>query len=100
MVITQLLEGGEVSGSRLDLLVQVIFELPAKDFGSQHFRQDRSNPQGNPGAPAFGAQAPEGLEQGDVGFGRGLVEPIHAVGPVAVADDIRQMGMEHKGEIS
>ncbi len=100
MLIPQTLEGGQVIGGRLDLLVQVVLELPAKDFGRQHFRQDGGDPQGNPGAAAFGAQAVEGLEQGDVRFGRGLVEPIHAVGPAAVADDVRQMGMEHKGEIS
>ena len=100
MLIPQLLEGGQVIPGRLDLVVQVVLELLAKDLGGQHFRQDGGDPQGNPGAAAFGAQAVEGLEQGDVGFGRGLVEPIHAVGPAAVADDVREMGMEHKGEIS
>ena len=100
MVIPQLLEGGQVLPGRLDLVVQVVLELLAKDLGGQHFRQDGGDPQGNPGAVAFGAQAVEGLEQGDVRFGRGLVEPIHAVGPAAVADDVREMGMEHKREIS
>ena len=57
-------------------------------------------PRVTPDLRPFGAQAVEGLEQGDVGFGRGLVEPIHPVGPAAVADDVREMRMEHKGEIS
>ena len=52
MVIPQLLEGGQVIGGRLDLLVQVVLELLAEDFGGQHFRQDGGNPQGNPGAAA------------------------------------------------
>ena len=100
MLISQLLEGGQVILGRLDLFVQVVLELLAKDVGGQHLRQNGGDSQGNPGFEAFGAQAVEGLEQGDVRFGRGLVEPIHAVGPAAVADDVREMGMEHKGEIS
>jgi hypothetical protein len=100
MLIPQLLEGGQVIGGRLNLLVEVVLELLAKDLGCQHFRQDGGDPQGNPGAAAFGAQAAEGRKQRDVRFGGSLVEPIHPVGPAAVTDDVREMGMEHKGEIS
>ncbi len=100
MPIPQLLKSGQVIGGCLNLLIQVVLELPAKDLGCQHFRQDGGDPQGNPGAAPFRPQAVEGLEQGDIGLGRSLVEPIHPVGPAAVTDDVGEMRMEHKGEIS
>ena len=100
MLIAQLLKGGDVVPGRLDFVLQVVVELPLENVGGQHLRQDGGDPQGHPGGQAVGGQTVEGLEQGDIGLRRGFVEPIHAVGPAAVADDVREVGMEHKGEVS
>ena len=40
----------------------------------------------------------EDAEEREVGFGGGLVEPLHAVRPGAVVDDVGQMGVQGEGE--
>ncbi len=100
VVVPQPLEGIQIIPGRLDLVIQVFLKLFLEGGRSQHLRQDGGDPQGDPGSQALLLQAVEDLEQRDVGLGRRFVEPVHAVGPTAVADDVGQMGMEHKGEIS
>jgi hypothetical protein len=40
----------------------------------------------------------EDAEEGKVGFGGGFMEPLNAMGPGAVVDDVGQMGVEGEGE--
>ena len=37
-------------------------------------------------------------KQGQIGLSSGLVEPLNAMGPGSVVDDIRKVGMEREGE--
>ena len=49
---------------------------------------------------AVALEATEHAEQWEVGFGGRLVQPLHAVRPGAVVDDVRQVGVQGEGQIS
>ncbi len=47
---------------------------------------------------AVALEIAEDAEERKVGFGGGFVEPLDAVGPGAVVDDVGEMGVESEGE--
>ena len=49
---------------------------------------------------AVALEISEHAEQREIGFGGGFVQPLHAVGPGAVVDDVGQMRVQGEGEKS
>ena len=47
---------------------------------------------------AVALEGAEDTEEGKVGFGSGFKEPLHAMGPGAVVDDVGQMRVKREGE--
>jgi hypothetical protein len=49
---------------------------------------------------AIALKPAEDAEEREIGLGGGFEEPLHAVGPCAVVDDVRQMSVQGEGEKS
>jgi hypothetical protein len=52
------------------------------------------------GGNAVALQAGEHAQQGEIGFGRDLVQPLNAMGPGAVVDDVGQVGVEGQRQVA
>ena len=64
------------------------------------FEQDGGEVEVAVEADAVALEVGEDAEQREIGFGGGFEEPLHAVGPGAVVDDVRQMSVQGEGEKS
>src|SRR5439155_19174917 len=62
------------------------------------FRQHRGEIEGPLGRDAVGDEAMRCLQQRQVALEGGLAEPVAAMGPAAVIDHHRKMGMKYEGE--
>src|SRR5213078_5214584 len=62
-------------------------------------RQHRRESDRQRGRRPFGGQLLEPLQEREVGVQRGLAQPVAAVGPAAVIEDVRQMTVEREDEL-
>jgi hypothetical protein len=81
-----------------DLPSQVFRELGNEIWMGKLFQQDGGEADIEVRRNAIALQTAEDTEQGQVGFGGCFVQPLNAVGPSAVIDDVRQMRMQSESE--
>src|SRR2546421_7319523 len=75
--------------------LQFAAEGGARKLVRQHRRESDRQRGGRP----FGGQLLEPLQEREVGVQRGLAQPVAAVGPAAVIEDVRQMTVEREDEL-
>ncbi len=93
--------GGEVGlvlAGGDDLALDVLGELGLEDRVGELLQQDGREVQIAVQADAIGLQPAQDAQQRQVGLGGGFVQPLHAVRPGAVVDDVGQMSVQRKGE--
>ena len=93
-------EEGFVFAGGDDLAAEVVGELGDEDGVRELLEQDGGEIEIAVETDLVALEIFEDAEQREVGFGSGFVEPLHAVGPRAVVDDVGQMRMQGEGEES
>ena len=83
-----------------NLSLQVLRELRDKRRMRKLLEQDRGEIQIALKSYPVPFQMAENSKQRKVGFGGGFVEPLHSVRPGSMMNDVRQMSMQRKGEIT
>ncbi len=82
----------------LDLLVEVLVEVVEHVRVGQLLGQNRRDAQRQMKPDAFVAQVVQGLQQGDIGFAGGFVNPFFAVRPASGQSGIGKMAVQHERE--
>ena len=91
-------EEGLVFARGDDLAREVVGELGDEDGVGELLEQDGGEIEVAVEADVVALEVFEHAEEREVGFGGGFVEPLHAVRPGAVIDDIGQMRVQGEGE--
>src|SRR5207244_3824969 len=65
----------------------------------QLIRENRSESNGQRRWRALGGQLLYPLQEGEIGVERGLAQPVAAVGPAAVIEDVREVTVEREDEL-
>ena len=91
-------EEGLVFSGGGDLAVEVVGELGEEDGVGELLEEDGGEVEVAVEADAVALEIAEHAEEREVGFGGGLVEPLHAVRPGAVVDHVGEVGVEGEGE--
>ena len=100
VVVAGLDEEGLVLARGDDLAGEVVGELGDEDGVGELLEQDGGEIEVAVEADAVALEVAEHAEQREVGFGGGFVQPLHAVRPGAVVDDVGQMRVQGEGEKS
>ncbi len=98
--LSRLQEEGFIFSRGVDLAEQIFCELRDENGMGELLKQDRGEIEIAMEVDAVALEIAEDAEERKVGFGGGFVEPLHAVRPGAVVDDVGQMGVQGKGEKS
>jgi hypothetical protein len=93
-------EEGLVFAGGDDLAGQVVGKLRNEDRVGELFEEDRGEIEVAVEADVVALEVFEDAEKREVGLGSGLVEPLHAVGPGTVIDDVRQVCVQGEGQES
>jgi hypothetical protein len=93
-------EEGFVFAGGDDLAVEIVGELGDEDGVRELLEEDWREIEVAVKTDAVALQIFEDAEEREIGFSCGFVEPLHAVRPSAVIDDIGQMRMQGEGEKS
>ena len=93
-------EVGLVFAGGDDLALEVVGELGAEDGVGELLEEDGGEIEVAVERDAVALEVAEDAEQRKVGFGGGFVEPLDAMRPGAVVDDIGQVGVQRQGEES
>ena len=93
-------EEGLVFAGGDDFAVEVVGELGDEDGVGELLEQDGREIEVAVEADVVALEVFEHAEEREIGFGGGFVEPLHAVGPGAVIDDVGQMRVQGEGEKS
>ncbi len=98
--VVELADGEEVGlvfAGGEDLALEVAGEVGFED-GVSELLEDGREIEAAVEGDAVALEIAEDLEQREVGFGGGFMEPFDAMRPGAVVDDPREMGVEREGE--
>ncbi len=97
------LAGGGERGGRLvaseEALGEERLHLRDERRACQLVGEHRRDADGDRGGDSVGLEPAELFDQGDVGVERGLAEPVAAVGPAAVVQDVGQMTVQRENEV-
>ncbi len=93
-------EEGLVFAGGDDLAVEVVGELGDEDGVGELLEKDGREIEVAVEADAVALEVFEDAEEREIGFGGGFVEPLHAVRPGAVIDDVGQVRVQGEGEKS
>jgi uncharacterized protein YkwD len=85
------LEGGLVFPGGDDLASQVFGELGEEGRVAELLEEDGGEIEVELGGDVVALEVGEDAEEREIGLGGGLVQPLHAVGPGAVVDDVGQV---------
>ena len=77
---------------------EVVGELGDEDGVRELLEQDGREIEVAVEADAVALEIVEHAEEGEIGLGGGFVQPLHAVRPGAVVDDVRQMRVQGEGQ--
>ena len=91
-------EVGFVFAGGEDFALEVAGEVGLEDGVGELLEEDGREIEAAVEGDAVALEIAEDAEERKVGFGRGFVEPLDAVGPGAVVHDPREMGVESEGE--
>ena len=92
------LELGLVLLGALDAVLEEVLEAVLEVVVGELFEEDGGEPHGELGVAVEERALVEHREDGQVGLGRGLVEPVLAVWPGAVAQDVGQVAVQDEAE--
>ena len=88
---------GFVAGSQT--LAEELLHLAGEGGARQLVRQHRRESDRHGGRRLLGGQLLEPLQQGEIRVERGLAQPVAAVGPAAVIEDVREVTVERENEL-
>jgi hypothetical protein len=97
--VTCACQGGWSLVAGLDTLLEKCLHFRDEYGTDQLVREYGSKPDRNWGGHCLRGQTAENLEQRQIGVERGLTDPVTAVRPPPVVEDIRQMAVQCKDEI-
>jgi hypothetical protein len=92
-------EVGLVFAGGDDLAGEVVGELGDEDGVGELLEQDGREIEVAVEGDAVALEVAEDAQEREVGFGGGFVQPLHAVRPGAVVDDVGQVGVQREGSL-
>jgi len=93
-------EEGFVFAGGVDLALDVARELGEEDGVGELLEEDGREIEVAVEGDAIAFEVAEDAEEREIGFCGGFEEPLHAVGPGAVVDDVGKMGVQGEGKES
>jgi hypothetical protein len=83
----------------VEALLEVQLELSAKRVARQLIREHGREPDGHGRGDAFRIERPERLDEREIRIDRRLGDPVAAVRPASVIQDVREVAMEREDEV-